>query len=291
MQNWIKRQPLGCDSTFMLIRTRLLLVSKKIRIVTARSALLLVMLFVGCGQRNNDQSSDAATIKVYAAASLTDVVTQLAEQFKRDTGVDVKCNFASTSTLAKQIQAGAPADIFVSANSLWMDATERDGLIDAASRIDLLGNTLVVIAPADEAFPLDVDAGQKLESAFRGKLAMGDPEHVPAGTYAKQALSALGSWDALKDHVVFANDVRGVLTFVERGETGAGIVYATDARMSDKVKVVAELPADSHEKIVYPAALTRSASTTAQQFFDYLQSDDADEVFRDAGFSILSSSP
>lgn len=258
-----------------------------LRVVT----LIMCFSVASCARSSADDTTVESSITVFAAASLTDTITTLADSFQSDTGIPVKCSFASSSTLARQIQAGAPVDIFLSANVEWMNVVERDGLIDRNSRIDLLGNTLVIIAPQNDTFAFDPQRDAKFEDAFEGRIAIGDPDHVPAGIYAKQALTSLGSWDVFADRIVFAGDVRGVLMFVERGEVAAGIVYATDARMSDRVSVVAELPTNLHDSIVYPAALTDGASQSAKQFFNYLRSDDAAVVFRDAGFVIRSSSP
>lgn len=264
--------------------------ARLIRIYGVMASIILFMLLVSCAKSGvkDDDAEDAVT--VFAAASLINPISELAARFEAQSGVKVKCNFASSSTLARQIQAGAPADIYIAASAQWMNALEQDDLIEPASRLDLLGNALVLIAPVNETFSFDVESGT-LESAFAGRLAIGDPDHVPAGIYAKQALESLGSWEAFQGRTVFANDARGALAFVERGEAAAGIVFATDARTSDRVTIVAEFPADRHEAIVYSAALTNETSEAGRRFFQYLQGDEASAVFLDAGFVIFSHSP
>lgn len=226
---------------------------------------------------------------VYAAASLTEVLQQVGADYARDRGRTVKFSFGSSATLARQIEAGATADLFISADQDWMDYVDQRGLVRNASRIDLLGNRLVLIAPAGSRLALTIGRGMPIRAALgaAGRLALADPASVPAGKYAKAALTSLGVWSAIEGRIVAAENVRMALLFVARGEAPLGVVYATDARVEPKVRVVGELPADSHPRIVYPAALTRGARTTAPAFLQYLSGATARARFEAAGFSTL----
>lgn len=230
---------------------------------------------------------------LFAAASTTDAVTKIAGDFEVKTGCKVTTVFAGSSTLAKQIEAGAPAQLFLSANESWMDKLASDGLVDSATRMDLLGNELVLIAPKDEALQYSFEEGASLTTAIGdGKLALADPEAVPAGIYAREALIHLKLWDDVAGQIVSSGDVRAALAWVERGEARAGIVYRTDARISDKVIIVATIPNDSHEAVTYPLALVvegqKPASETAKAFMTYLSSAKASKVFAAFGFTSLS---
>ncbi|HEY1836718.1 MAG TPA: molybdate ABC transporter substrate-binding protein [Rhizomicrobium sp.] len=231
----------------------------------------------------------ADSITIYAAASLTDALNQIDATYREKSGVVVKASFASSSTLAKQIEQGAPAQVFASADTKWMDYLDHKGLIEDASRKDLLGNALAVIAPADSSL-----GPQSISATFDwlkflgsdGRLAIGDPDHVPAGIYAKQALTDLGAWPALQPHLARADDVRGALAFVERGEAPLGIVYTTDARISPKVKIVGVFPQTSHSPIVYPFAIVKNAgSPEVRAYFRYLTGPQSASVFRHYGFA------
>lgn len=229
--------------------------------------------------------AQAGDVTVYAAASLTNVMKVLSASYESQHPVRIKSSFASSSTLAKQIEAGANADIFASADQQWMDYLQAHQLIEASSRKALLGNTLVLVAPTDQAAPVVMRKGQA--PALKGYLCMGDPTHVPAGIYGKQALVSLDWWVALAKHMVATEDVRAALAFVQRGECQLGIVYATDAAISDKVVIVGRFPAGSHDPVVYPFALLPKASAEARDFFTYLQGRQAAAVFAKAGFTLL----
>ena len=226
-----------------------------------------------------------AEITIFAAASLTDALKEIGEEFRKDGGDTVRSSFASSAVLARQIEAGAPAELFASADRKWMDYLEARHLVENASRRDLLANSLVLVAPAGAATPVVVRKGAV--PSFQGRLCMGDPSSVPAGIYGKQALVSLGWWDVLSKRIVGTEDVRTALAFVARGECPLGIVYATDARMSDKVAVVAHFPDDSHEPVVYPVALLPRASQSARAFYQYLQGATARQVFERHGFVVL----
>lgn len=229
----------------------------------------------------------ADEVRVYAAASLTDAIGELAQDYAKAHGTGIKPVFAASSTLAKQIDAGAPASIFISADRKWMQYLIDHQRIAASASRDLLGNALVLIAPKGESFKVRFESSFKPASAFDGKLCTGDPDVVPAGIYAKEALVHLGWWPALQNRIVGADDVRAALAFVERGECAAGIVYSSDAHISDKVEIVGTFPEDSHTPIVYPAALIGDAGPDAQGFFDYLRTPAAHEVFSRFGFTVL----
>jgi molybdate transport system substrate-binding protein len=230
-----------------------------------------------------------ATLLVYGAASLTDALGDAARAFSIRTGVDVKTSFASSSLLAKQIEAGAPAGVFLSADPQWMDYVAQRGLIKAGSRHDLLGNRLVLIAPADSKVALRLRAGAHLAAALGagGRLATGDPDAVPAGLYARAALTQLGLWNQVATRLVRAENVRAALEYVARGETPLGIVYRTDALADKRVRIVDTFPASSHPPIIYPVAVTANAGAAAAQFATFLESPGARQIFARYGFEPL----
>ena len=227
----------------------------------------------------------AADILVFAAASTKDVIDQIAAEFAKSGGGHVVSSFAASGDLAKQIENGAPAAIFISADEKWMDYAAQRKLIVADSRRNLLGNALVLIAPSDSTMPAGVDGiAGKLGG---GKLALADTDAVPAGRYAKAALQKLGQWDTVQPSVVSAKDVRATLAFVERGEAAAGIVYSTDAAVSKKVRIVGTFPDSSHPPIVYPVALVAGKDDAdAKAFYRFLFGPQARQVFLDAGFTL-----
>ena len=232
--------------------------------------------------------TEPAPITVYGAASLGKVLDELAVLYYKSRGQRVVCSYASSAVLARQIEAGATADLFLSADTQWMDYLQQRVLIKPGSRSDLLGNTLVLIAPADSQVHLTIAPGFALAAALSGgRLAMGDPDSVPAGRYARQSLTALGVWSAVQAQVAGADSVRTALAFVARGETPLGIVYGTDVLDDARVRLIGVFPADSHDAIVYPVALTTSASAAAQDFLGYLKSSEAAAVFRRHAFAVL----
>lgn len=234
----------------------------------------------------------AAPLVVFAAASLTDVLGELGERFHREGGPVVKFSFASSATLARQIEGGAEADVFFSADAEWMDYAATRGLIAPASRTNLLGNRLVLVAPADSRLQLKLAPQVALRSALGdGRLATGDPDSVPVGRYARAALTSLGVWSQVEDRLVRAENVRGALAFVGRGEVPLGIVYATDARADARVRVVDVFPESTHPAITYPMALTVKAAPGAAAFLAFLRSPTAAEAFRRYGFSVLAPAP
>jgi molybdate transport system substrate-binding protein len=227
---------------------------------------------------------------VFAAASTTKALTEILELYASRNPVSIKPSFASSSTLAKQIANGAPADVFLSADLPWMSFLEEKNLIERKSRIDLLGNRIVLIVPADSPVKkINVSPGFSVTDFLGkdGRLAIGDPDHVPAGKYAKKALETLGAWDTVKDRLAPTKDVLAALVLVERGEAPLGVVYATDAAASKKVRVAGIFPETSHPPIVYPVAAVAGGKTTeAGRFLDFLKSPEARTIFTKYGFSV-----
>lgn len=227
---------------------------------------------------------------VFAAASLANVLGDIDEAFTGRTGIRVTSSLAASSTLAKQIEAGAPADVYFSADLQWMDYLEQRGLLRAGSRQDLLGNSLVLIAPSRSPLEVSIRPGVDLPRLLGGgRLAVADPDSVPAGIYAREALLKLGVWRSVASRLVRAENVRAALEYVARGDAPLGIVYRTDALVEKRVRIVGVFPADSHPPIVYPVALTRRAGAPAARYLAYLTSSDAQPIFRKWGFEPLAS--
>ena len=233
--------------------------------------------------------SQENSVIIFSAGSTTNAVTDIAALFSQTKGIKAVTSFASSSTLARQIDKGAPAQVYISANKKWMDYLEEKNLIEPGTRFNLLSNRLVLIAPHDS--PLSTITIEKdfplVTLIDNGHMAMGDPDHVPSGIYGKKAMENLGVWESVKDKIVRSKDVRAALALVARGEVPVGQVYATDAAISDKVKVIATFPADSHPAIVYPAAIIADQKTPeAQAFLSFLTSPEARNIFEKYGFSV-----
>jgi molybdate transport system substrate-binding protein len=228
------------------------------------------------------------TVTVFAAASLTNAITVLGNMFNAKGAGNATASFAASSALAKQIENGAPADVFISADEAWMNYLSEKRLIAPDSRFDLLGNKLVFVAPLDSNLKLDVRAGFQLPQVLaEGRLATGDPDHVPVGKYAKKALENLGIWAGVEARLARGDNVRAALALVERGECPLGIVYSTDAAISRKVKIVGIFPQDSYPPITYPAALVIGKDTeAARNFLNFLRTPDAKAVFEKYGFVV-----
>ena len=226
---------------------------------------------------------------VFAAASLKNAMDDAGARWGADGHPAPKLSFAASNVLEKQIEQGAPADLYFSADTDWMDTAQRAGLIKDGTRFDLLGNEIVLVAPKDATFSVDVHKGFDLDKALAGgRLAMGNVDAVPAGKYGKAALQQLGAWESVKDHVAQAESVRAALAFVARGETPLGVVYATDAAAEPNVKVVGVFPADSHAPIIYPVAITKdSKSSDALGFLTFLRGSAAAAIFKKQGFTLL----
>jgi molybdate transport system substrate-binding protein len=233
-------------------------------------------------------AAQAADVTVFAAASLTNVLQKAADSYKAKSGKDVVLSFAASSALAKQIEASGGADMFVSADEDWMNYLDNKGLIQKNTRKDLLASHLVLIAPAGLDIKVAIVPHFDLAKLVgNGKLAIADPASVPAGKYAKASLTALGVWDSVQGHLAQAENVRVALAYVARGEAPLGIVYTTDAMAEPRVKIVGEFPDNTHQPIVYPAALTKDAKPAAQAFLDFLTGPEASAIFARAGFVIL----
>lgn len=229
----------------------------------------------------------AGELKVYAAASLTDVITRLAGIYQQaHPQTQIKFSFAGSSTLARQIRQGAPADLFIFADKDWADYLHKNNWVDTTNYVDLLTNELVLIAPTTHTLNINLQDTASLAATFKGKLCTGDPEFVPVGKYAKQALEFYGWWSEIQPRLVATEDVRTALAFVARGECTLGIVYKTDALISKKVRVVASFSGESHRPIVYPGGLNLKAGPEAKAFWIFLQSKPAQAVFIEYGFGV-----
>lgn len=251
---------------------------------TSLIGILLALMGTGVAHAETNTS-----ITVFAASSLTNVMQTLAQDYQQQTGITVRVSLASSSTLARQIVQGAPADIYISADDRWMNYVEQQGDLDKASRRTLLTNQLVLVAPI--TYPknaIKVNANWSMSSALAGtRLAMGDPAYVPAGIYAQQSLEKLGLWAQAKSQLAPSNNVRSALMLVENGEAMLGIVYKTDALIAKNVKIVATLPDNSHQPITYPVAMVKQHNNaTVQGFYRYLQSTQAKKVFQQYGFGV-----
>lgn len=240
-----------------------------------------------CGLIGGVQAHAEQAITVYAAASLTNAMTDLDVLFEKQKNIQVKTSYAGSSTLAKQIEAGAPADVFVSADEQWMNYLQNKKLIEPNKRVNLLGNRLVLISPKSKPVKIKMDKSFDPSTAFQGKLCTGDTKSVPVGKYGKQALTSLGWWSKLEPRLVETEDVRAALNFVARGECQLGIVYATDAAISKDVTVVGVFPISTHTPIVYPLGLVKN-NPNAVAFYQFLQGKQANAVFKKYGFTVLS---
>ena len=229
------------------------------------------------------------TLMVFAAASLKNVLDDINVAFTQATGVHVTASYEASSALANQIEQGAPADIFISADTRWMDYANEKKLINPNTRVNLLGNKLVLIAPATSKLD-NIPIGQGFDIARLagdGRIAVADVQAVPAGLYAKAALESLGAWPAIEPKLAQAANVRATLSFVARGETPIGIVYATDAQIEPKVKIIGVFPAGSYPPVTYPAAATATAKPAAVRYLEFLRTPTAKAIFEKYGFSFL----
>ena len=239
-----------------------------------------------CGSCVHAANSVPPPILVYAASSLTNVLDELGSAYTHETGRTVKFSYAASSMLARQIEAGALADVFLSADVDWMDYLQTRGLVNMQSRSNLLGNRLVLIAAADNKIQLKIAPGFALVAALgKERLAIGDPDSVPAGKYARAALTSLGVWNDVADKTARGDSVRAALTFVDHGEAPLGIVYETDALVDKHVRIVDRFPANTHAPIVYPIALTTVAHEGASKFITFLRGPVGQAALKKYGFS------
>jgi molybdate transport system substrate-binding protein len=264
------------------------------RIITAVMAAALLVSMTACGADNKTQSQQqtkeeakSTTLTVSAASSLKDAMGDIKTAYSKEKpNVTLTYNFGASGTLQQQIEQGAPVDLFISAAAKQMDALKGKGLIFDDTRRDLLGNELVLVVPKDSSASLDF---KDLTNDKVKKIALGEPKSVPAGHYAEEVFKKLNITDAIKPKVVYGNDVKWVLTWVESSNADAGVVYQTDAKVSDKVKIAEVSSKDSHEPIIYPAAVLKGSKNvdSAKDFINYLYSEKAKPVFEKYGFTFI----
>jgi molybdate transport system substrate-binding protein len=254
-----------------------------------RLAGLFLSLAILCGSALSPVLAQDKSLTVFAAASMKNALDDIDDAYTAKTGVKIVASYAASSALAKQIEQGAPADIFVSADTDWMDYAISKKTIKEPTRVNLLGNSIVLIAPKDSTIGhVAIGPGFDLAKlAGSGKIATGDVKAVPVGKYAKAALEKLGAWQAAEPKFAMAESVRAALTLVGRGEASLGIVYATDARVEPGVKIVGSFPEDSHPPIIYPVAATTTARADATDYLAFLRSSAAKTIFEKYGFTFL----
>jgi molybdate transport system substrate-binding protein len=259
------------------------------RLLTHRFAGLFIAFTILCGSASPPAVAQDKSLTVFAAASMKNALDDVNAAYAAKTGVKVVASYAASSVLAKQIEQGAPADIFVSADTDWMDYATAKKTINEPTRINLLGNSIVLIAPKDSSVNnVTIGPGFDLAKlAGAGKIATGDVNSVPVGKYAKAALEKLGAWDAAAPKFAMAESVRAALTLVAREEAVLGIVYSTDAKVEPGVKIVGIFPADSHPAIVYPVAATTTARSEAADYLAFLRSTAAKTILEKYGFIFL----
>jgi molybdate transport system substrate-binding protein len=249
--------------------------------------LLICLGFLGCttGKQKDKE------LNVFAAMSLTDALTEIGDQFIAENRIKVYYNFAASTTLQRQIEKGASADVFISASPKQVDALNSLGLLEGDSRSDILANHLVVVSQKNAK--ITIEKSGTLQDPIISRIAIGQPDIVPAGTYAKEALLHLDLWDKLKPKLIFGTDVRATVAYVSAGNVDLAIVYDTDTKVTDAVKVLYRFSAETHTPIVYPAVILKSSerNQSAEQFIAYLNTSHATEIFEKHGFTCLSSTP
>ena len=242
-----------------------------------------------CGSFHQPAQAQDKSLTVFAAASMKNALDEADAAYSAKSGVKINVSYAASSALAKQIEQGAPADIFISADTAWMDYSIKNKSINESTRVDLLGNAIVLIAPKDSKID-NVAIGRGFDLAKLagdGRIATGDVKAVPVGKYAKAALEKLGSWQAAEPKFAMAENVRAALALVARGEAALGIVYSTDAKVEPGVKIVGTFPADSHPAIIYPVAATTTAKPAATGYLAFLRSTAAKNILEKYGFKFL----
>jgi molybdate transport system substrate-binding protein len=257
----------------------------------AKTAGLGATVLLALGALQAPAQAQGGDLVVFAAASLKNALDAVNSQWQKETGKKATISYAASSALAKQIEQGAPAQMFISADLDWMDYLAQKNLIKADTRSNLLGNRIVLVAPKDKAQPIDIKPGFDLAKVLGdGRLAMANVDSVPAGKYGKAALEKLGVWANVSEKIAQAENVRAALLLVSRGEAPAGIVYQTDAAAEPNVKIIGTFPENTHPPIIYPIALTASAShPDAAAFLAYIKSPKAKPLFEEQGFTVLHS--
>src|SRR5579883_918377 len=252
-------------------------------------AVLLLFIVAAAGSLATSAQAPDKTLTVFAAPPMKNALHDVAAAYTKKTGVNIAASYAASSTLMKQIEQGAPADIFVSADLDWMEYGSKKKVIKDDTRVNLLGNKIVLIAPKDSKIDhVTIGPGFDLAKlAGDGRVTTGDVKSVPVGKYAKAALEKLGAWTAVEPKMAMAESVRAALALVARGEAVLGIVYATDAKVEPNVKIVGEFPADSHPPIIYPVAATVTAKPDATGYLAFLRSSTARTIFEKYGFTVL----
>ncbi len=254
-----------------------------------RFLLTIMFVVVAALTPSSARAQNREPLTVFAAASLTNALEDVGRAYTVHTRQPVRFSFASSSVIARQLEGGARADLFFSADIEWMDYVAARNLIDKTTRVNILRGRLALIAPRASTVRLAIGPGFPLAAALgrRGRLATGDPDYVPVGRYARSALLSLGVWNDVADRMVRADNVRVALAYVARGEAPLGIVYQTDARIEPGVRIVSLFPAASHPPIVYPVAVTRKARPGARAFHDFVRGPEGDAIFRRYGFAPL----
>jgi molybdate transport system substrate-binding protein len=255
----------------------------------SRIAGLFTAFVILLGAMQSPAFADDKTLTVFAAASMKNALDEVDAAYTAKTGVKINASYAASSTLAKQIEQGAPADVFVSADTDWMDYAIKQKNINEQTRVNLLGNSIVLIAPKDSKIDnVNIGPGFDLAKlAGDGKIATGDVKAVPVGKYAKAALEKLGAWQAAEPKFAMAESVRAALTLVARGEAVLGIVYSTDAKVEPDVKIVGTFPADTHPPIIYPVAATTTAKPETSDYLAFLRTSAAKAILEKYGFKFL----
>jgi molybdate transport system substrate-binding protein len=257
------------------------------RTLLARALGLAAALLLAAAQPQG-AAAQGGDVVVFAAASLKNALDAINTEWQKETGKKATISYAASSALAKQIEQGAPAQVFISADLDWMDYLASRNLIKPDTRSNLLGNRIVLIAPQDKAQPVEIKAGFDLAKLLGdGRLAMANVDSVPAGKYGKAALEKLGLWASVSGKVAQAENVRAALLLVSRGEAPAGIVYQTDAASDKSVAIIGTFPENTHPPIIYPIALTTGAGADAAAFLAYVKSDKARPLFQAEGFTML----
>ena len=260
-----------------------------LRFLTSCVLLVFVLLALSSTVWNSPASAQGQKLIIFAAASLKDALDEVNVAYQHENSQETATSYAASSTLAKQIEADAPADVFISADLDWMDYLAKRNLIKPETRANLLGNRLVLIAPVNSPLNLAIGPNFSLAQALgNGRLAIADPNGVPAGRYGKAALESLGVWSTIADRLAPAENVRAALALVARGETPLGIVYQTDAASDKDVKIVGIFPQDTHPPIIYPiAVVVSSTNPAALGYLAYLKSRAARPTFEKHGFTVF----